>query len=132
MPAGRPLKFESVEEVQELIEAYFLACDDDEKPRPYTITGLALALDTCRQTLLDYENKDEFSDTIKKAKNKIHNYAEERLYSNNVAGVIFNLKNNFGWKDKTEVDNNTRYVDKEGEDLHARDKAILKKLGIKL
>ena len=77
------------------------------EPRPYTITGLALFLGTTRQTLLDYEERDEFSDTIKAAKLKIESFAEERLYSNkgSVAGTIFSLSNNFGWKNKVEQEN---------------------------
>lgn len=74
------------------------------KQIPYTITGLALALDTSRETLLDYQDKEEFSDTIKKAKIKCQNYVEKSLLTNNPAGAIFNLKNNYGWKDKTETD----------------------------
>jgi hypothetical protein len=40
---GRPLKFKTVEEMQEKIDAYFADCI--EKERPFTITGLALALE---------------------------------------------------------------------------------------
>jgi hypothetical protein len=69
---------------------------------PYTVTGLALALDTTRETLLDYENKDKFSDAIKRAKLKIHNFTELKLFENNSTGAIFNLKNNYGWRDRTE------------------------------
>ncbi len=75
---------------------------------PYTITGLALALDTTRETLLDYEARDRFSDTIKRAKLKIQNYNEIQLYGNNVAGVIFNLKNNYDWKDRTQVEEESK------------------------
>lgn len=75
------------------------------KQKPYTITGLAVALDTTRETLLDYQDKDEFSDTIKKAKEKIHGYVESRLFDGQAAGPIFNLKNNYGWKDKYDFDN---------------------------
>jgi len=71
--------------------------------KPFTITGLALALNTTRETLLDYEDKEGFSDTIKKAKEIIHNYVEEQLMiRDKPTGVIFNLKNNYGWKDKSE------------------------------
>ncbi len=59
-----------------------------------------------RDLLIDYTDKDEFSDTIKKAKARVEAFNEQRLFGNNVTGVIFNLKNNFGWKDKTEVDQN--------------------------
>ena len=72
---------------------------------PYTVTGLAMALDTSRRTLLDYEETDdEFSHTIKKAKDKIQNYLELNLNSPSPTGTIFNLKNNYNWKDKTETD----------------------------
>lgn len=100
---GRPNKFKSVEEMEQAIEEYFNYCDENGKP--YTISGLAYALDTNRQTLLDYQEKDEFSDTIKRAKAKIERFVEERLFvGSNTAGVIFNLKNNYNWKDKQEID----------------------------
>lgn len=105
MVMGRPLKFKSVEDLQQAIDKYF--SDSTEQGLPFTITGLALALDTSRETLIDYEKKDDFSDTIKRAKLKCHNYAENFLYTGkNATGAIFNLKNNYGWKDKTEQDLN--------------------------
>ena len=98
----RPNKFKSVEEMQIAIDNYFKDCDANE--RPYTISGLAYALDTTRRTLLDYEENDEFTHTIKKAKAKIEQFVEERLFSgSNTAGVIFNLKNNYNWVDKQEI-----------------------------
>lgn len=104
---GQPMKFQSVEELQEQIDQFFNECK--ESKRPYTITGLALALDTNRQTLMNYEKEpgyEWFFDTIKKAKARVENYVEERLFGNQVAGPIFNLKNNFkNWKDKTETEN---------------------------
>ena len=33
----------------------------------------------------------------------IEAHLEKKLFGNNVTGLIFNLKNNFDWKDKTEV-----------------------------
>lgn len=102
--AGRPCKFESVEEMQKKIDEYFEACDENGKP--YTVSGLAYALDTSRRTLLNYQEKDDFFHTIKKAKDKIEQFNEELLYSKDVptVGVIFNLKNNYEWKDKQEID----------------------------
>lgn len=104
METGRPLKFKSVEELQEKIDKYFADCDEQEKP--YTVSGLAVALDTNRTTLINYEEKSEFFNTIKKAKAKIEAYNEEMLYNKNIptTGVIFNLKNNYGWKDKQEIE----------------------------
>lgn len=74
------------------------------KQVPYTVTGLALALGTNRETLINYESKDEFFDTINTAKQRIQNYLELNLNSTSPTGTIFNLKNNYGWKDKTETD----------------------------
>lgn len=107
MTAGRPPKFESKEQLQNLIDLYFISCQDEkgEWKKPPTITGLANALDTTRETLLNYEDKEEFSDTIKRAKEQVHQYVEEYLFTGkNQTGAIFNLKNNYGWKDKTETD----------------------------
>ena len=102
--SGRPLKYNSAEDMQRDIEKYFAECD--EKNKPYTVSGLAYALGTNRQTLINYEDKREFVDTIKSAKAKIELFNEEMLYSKDVSttGVIFNLKNNYGWKDKQEIE----------------------------
>lgn len=111
---GRPKAFNSVEEMQEKINKYFKYCDSKSeilpdgryKYKPYTISGLCVYLDVSRDTLCEYEKLDEYSDTIKKAKKKIENWLEE----NSLAGLtnptvsIFNLKNNFGWKDRTEIE----------------------------
>lgn len=96
---GRPLKFKSREELQKAVDGYFVMCEKDGEPE--TLTGLALALDTTRETLLDYEKRDEFSDTVKRAKLRIENAYEKRLIARGNGGDIFALKQ-FGWKDKTE------------------------------
>lgn len=100
---GRPPKYTKPEEIQIKIEGYFKECDS--KKEPYTITGLGMALDMSRQDLINYSNKEEFFDTIKKAKMKVENYLEKRLITDNsTTGIIFNLKNNYGWKDKQELE----------------------------
>lgn len=106
---GRPLKFKTPEELQQKIDNYF---ESVKEPRligeqlyfePITITGLALALDTSRETLCNYEERDEFFDAIKRAKLRCENYAEKQLYmGKSAAGPIFSLKN-FGWKDTQEA-----------------------------
>ena len=100
MTRGRPLKFATVEILQEQIDKYFNETPKDE----WTITGLALALDTTRKTLCDYEDeRPEFLNTIKKAKLKVENGYEIDLKKHGRPGTIFALKN-FDWKDKTEQD----------------------------
>lgn len=98
---GRPMKFETKETLEKAIKDYFE--DIEARDCPPTMTGLALALDLSRQGLVNYANKDLFFDTIKRARQKVEAYNESKLISGMPAtGLIFNLKNNFGWKDTTE------------------------------
>ncbi len=103
MPRGRPKKYTEVEKMQQKIEKYFKECE--QRHEPYTITGLCIALDICRDTLSEYVKQEEFSDTIKKAKLKVENYLEKHLITDSsTSGIIFNLKNNFGWSDKQQIE----------------------------
>lgn len=115
---GRPLKFQNVDELKQKIDEYFEKCNENK--RPLTISGLAVALDTSRKVLIDYENRgDEFSNTIKKAKSICENFTEEYLFTGkNVAGAIFNLKNNYGWQDKSEIDHTITAKQKYAQELH--------------
>lgn len=101
---GRPKKYTNVEEVEEIIKKYFKECKDDR--RPYTMSGLAYALDMDRKTLLNYSKDEKFFPTIKKAKDFVEQSLEEKLISTSgvATGIIFNLKNNYDWKDKQEID----------------------------
>lgn len=123
---GRPPMYKTKEEIQEKIDAYFKDCEgriltDAEgnttvdkygypirvDTRPLTVTGLALALGfTTRQALLNYQAKDEFVDTILRAKAKVEQYAEERLFDKDGAnGAKFSLANNFeGWREKQQIE----------------------------
>ena len=96
---GRPLKFETAEELQVKIDEYFIITPKDE----WTITGLALALDTSRKVLCEYEDKEEYSNAIKRAKLIVENGYEIDLKKHGRTGTIFALKN-FDWKDKNETD----------------------------
>lgn len=120
--SGRPKKFSSPKEMQKAIDRYFEECDNRTKqvydkqsgmvidivvPKPYTIEGLCVALEIDRDTLLNYEKRqgyEEFFGTIKKAKIKVQQNLIERGLEgeNNSAVSIFVMKNNFGYKDKSE------------------------------
>lgn len=145
-PVGCPPKYKSVEEMQAKIDEYFADCagryitDEEgnlmtdkygnpvkEQEKPLTITGLALALGfTTRQALLNYQGKDDFVDTITRAKLFIENYAETRLYDKDGCnGAKFNLSNNFnGWNEKQQIEAdvkndvtiNIELVDEDDED----------------
>jgi len=96
------LKFKTEEELKDAINKYFQKCDEKEKP--YTMSGLALSLGIDRTTLINYGKRDLFSTLIKNAKAKVEEQLEESLYRlGNNSGVIFNLKNNYGWRDTVEV-----------------------------
>lgn len=116
--AGRKPKFTSAAQIEGLIEQYFTECkgepllDTDGQPlrdkygevimlgaRPPTVTGLALALGFhSRQSLLNYQAKAEFMDTITRAKMRVEAYCEERLFDRDgQRGAEFNLRYNFRW-----------------------------------
>lgn len=138
---GRPPKFKSKKDLQARIERYFLWCEGEPmidettgKPvvtkggvpvyvgvHPPTIVGLANALDISRQTLLNYQGKKQYEEIITRAKRRVEQYAEERLYDKDgSAGARFNLQNNFrGWKNETEVSVSTA----EGADIMAEIRA---------
>lgn len=116
---GRPPIYKTVSEIEEKIDAYFKECegeilkDDNGKTvlnkfgnpvvinrKPPTVTGLALALGfTSRLDLLRYQGKEEFCNTITRAKSMVEQYAEERLFDRDGSnGAQFSLRNNFkGW-----------------------------------
>lgn len=119
--AGRKPLYTDPEEMQRRIDAYFTSCEGKVlyKPdgsaqldkwgnvvmvhvRPPTITGLALALGfTSRQSLLNYQGKSAFVDTITRAKLRVESYAEERLFDRDgAAGARWTLACNFGWREQ--------------------------------
>ena len=117
MAGGRPPKYKTPEDMYLVIDAYFENCDSNNKP--YTIAGLALALDMSTQALRDYQEKDQFLGIIKKAKQRVENSFEERLTGGSAAGSIFWLKNHAGYKDKQEIEQS-------GEVIHKIERVIVK------
>lgn len=98
--AGRPPKYESPEDLQKAINDYFEDLQEDDP----TLTGLALHLGfESRQSMYDYEKRDKFSYTIKRARLAIENKYESMLFKPSPTGAIFALKN-FGWKDSVQHD----------------------------
>ena len=109
---GRPPVWSTPEELQKDIDRYFetdakvITGYDDGEPiyafQP-TMSGLALSLGVDRKTITNYSHKDGFFPSIKKARDMVENALERHLYGKNVTGAIFNLKNNFGWADKQDL-----------------------------
>jgi hypothetical protein len=131
--AGQPMKYKTVEALQEAIDNYFEVdafVTDGEGNKSYlpTMSGLALSLDVDRRTVVNYSHNAEYFPTIRKAKAKIEAFIETRLYGNNVTGCIFNLKNNFDWKDKQEIETKDTTNEVSDEDLNAKILELMKKL----
>lgn len=122
---GAPPKYQSPEDMQRIIDEYFERCagrlltDEDGQPalnkfgdpiyidrHPPTVTGLALALGfSSRQTLLNYQARPAFMDTVTRAKSRCEAYAEERLYDRDGSrGAQFSLEHNFNWRTSSAAD----------------------------
>lgn len=99
-------KIKTEEELEQKIKKYFEECDKNEEP--YSMGGLADTLDIDRSTLVRYgndENDIEYANLIKKAKRKVERQLEVNALKgkSNPVFTIFNLKNNYGWRDQQEV-----------------------------
>jgi len=120
------MKFKSLPALELKIEEW----EVDRESKPLTVTSLAYALGMTRETLLNFEEGEteyylKFSPVIKRAKLKCHMYAEDQLYIGKTEGAKFNLKNNWKWKDKTEVANTDERSEAE---LDARIEALEEKM----
>lgn len=114
---GRPPLFNTPKQLQNKIDKYFNeGCKKKKKPIKIgndvkmieveipTISGLAYFLGfESRQSFYDYENRPNFSYTIKRARLFIEKEYEEQLHEGNVTGAIFALKN-MGWVDAKQID----------------------------
>ena len=121
-PVGHPPIYKTPEELQKKIEEYF---DGGYRTRQIrvgnakkgyemievpviTISDLVIFLGFAdRRSFYDYEERKEFSYTIKRARAFIEREYEEQLSLGNPTGAIFALKN-FGWTDKQELEHSGR------------------------
>jgi hypothetical protein len=103
---GRPRAYEDHAAFDALVEEYFAKCvEDGRKP---TLTGISLHLGFCdKETFGSYHAVSfEFARTVNKARMRIEENRHQLLVNNKTftPGIIFDLKNNHGWKDKTETE----------------------------
>jgi hypothetical protein len=104
---------------EEKVAEYFIPENE-----PWLITDLCIHLGIHRETLLEYGKVPQFADTVKAAKQVIENYSAKQLFhKQNVTGVIFNLKNNFNWVDKQEINSNNTNTN-----INTDDNQLLEKL----
>lgn len=131
MTAGRPRKFETVEELDQMAEAYFASCvphlvGEQVIQEPPTAYGLSIACGTTWETMRDYRSGKydtddaKFSLAVKWWVEQVKHFAEKGLYNaRNAAGPIFHLIN------LTKNDGDARWVNaqstehtgKDGKDL---------------
>ena len=128
---GRPPKYDNPEDMQKIIVKYFNQCDKEGK-KP-TVSGLGYVLGLSIRQILEYENcidsddvfkrfddnvKLGFRNSIKEAKRFIESCLEDKLINGSTTpiGLIFALKNNYGWVDKQEVVQTNKEIKVELED----------------
>ena len=130
MAAGRPKKY-TKKSLREAVDRYFRSIsrtipardltgavirnDDGEEIMvvqfviPPSISSLCLFLGIDRSTWQNYADQElhpEFCGVTADARARIEAYLEEQLLTREkgLQGIIFNLQNNYGWKQKQEVE----------------------------
>ena len=130
MAAGRPKKY-TKKGLREAIERYFRSIsrtiparddtggiirnDDGEEIKvvqfvvPPSVTGMCLYLGIDRSTWQNYADAalhPELADVAAEARARIEAYLEQELLTREkgLQGIIFNLQNNYGWRQKQEVE----------------------------
>lgn len=102
--SGRPLLYPDPQELQEKIDEYFETLDQGKNP---TVAGLNLFLGfSNRHGLWEYGRREGFSDIVERAHLRIEAYLENMLVDtrhSNKAGIMFNLKCNFGFKESNMI-----------------------------
>jgi hypothetical protein len=125
MGMARPLglKYRTPEALQAAIDRYFDDCDKRTRkivnrdgdvesvpdPRPYTLQGMGVSLDLYDTHWPEiYSNRNVgYAQAISRARAKILAQRVENLVhcdTRNTNGIKFDLTNNFGWKEKSEVE----------------------------
>lgn len=115
---GRPPMYKTPEEMQAKVEAYFTACKGTytrdasgelilnrrgeptlSGGTPPTMTGLQNALGfKSHRSFTDYAQKKAFRPIIMKARIRVEQYTEERLFDRDgYSGAAFVLQYGFGW-----------------------------------
>lgn len=130
MGAGRPKKY-TKKSLQEAVDGYFssisrtVTARDEQGElmyndagfeikitqyiRPPSVGGLCLHLGIDRSTWQNYADTSlhpDLAGVVAQARMRMEAYLEEQLLTRekNVQGLIFNLQNNYGWREKREVE----------------------------
>jgi len=102
---GRPPKYEKVEEVQEICLDYIK--DSVKNKTVMHKQGFCLRLNINLETLAEWrrDRSHRFSATADMIHEVVHGGLANELYNRrgSLAGIIFGLKNNYGYVDKQEI-----------------------------
>ena len=112
---GRPRKFNSPEDLIRLFNKFLDSCYDENEIniKPITIISFCNYVGMHRDTFNEYSHQSLFSDTTKRIKAIMEEFAVEQLFSNpRQTSMIFLLKNNYGYVDKTEVETKNTNIQK--------------------
>jgi hypothetical protein len=147
MPAGRPKKY-TAKTLEQAVNRYFksISCtrnamdefgkeimNDDGEPitytayvRPPSISALCLFLGIEKRTWANYAEQEAMAPVVENTKARVEAYLEEQLTirEKGVQGIIFNLQNNYGWKQKQEVE----LGEKTRKDLNVQSMSLEEKL----
>lgn len=77
---------------------------------PPTVGGLCDFLGIHRDTWNAYCNNPEYSDTTTRVRGRMHAYLEQEMLTRpgkDLKGILFNLENNYGYKERVEMTNDT-------------------------
>lgn len=156
MAAGRPKKY-TKKGLGKAVEGYFASIsrkvrvlDEDgeavyndvgesiwvtEYISPPTVSGLCLYLGIDRSTWQNYADRElhpEFQEITAYAKMRMEAYLEEQLLTRekNVQGLIFNLQNNYGWREKREVELGSEARKAAGAGAQAQSMSIAEKVAL--
>lgn len=104
-PVGRPRRYPTHEAFEAKTEEYFQSEEGQTFP---TLSGLCLFMGFAdKQSFSNYETYGEdFSLTVNKARLRIEAHRHKMLIDRNsfTPGIIFDLKNNHGWKDQQQLE----------------------------
>ena len=123
MKLGRPQKYKTESTLRKAAEKYFSSIsktvavgeeNDEGEPlmvveyiRPPTVSGLCKALGIDRSTWQNYCDEKmhpEFKAITQAIRGELEVYLEEQLLTRDkVQGIIFNLQNNYEWRQKEDV-----------------------------
>ena len=156
MGAGRPKKY-TKKGLEKAVEGYFASisrkvrvldedgeavCNDagesiwvTEYVRPPAVSGLCLYLGIDRSTWRNYADRalhPEFQEITAYARMRMEAYLEEQLLTRekNVQGLIFNLQNNYGWREKREVELGGETRQTVADSAQARTLSIAEKMAV--